>query len=122
MKTVIETYTPPDRYDAWVALNEAYDLQSGIYLGYDDEAIIKPYAVIAYHPTEERISGTLFDRWLRRYAKYNIYSNTSISFSELLQMDMLSAINVFQVGIEVHKEKTKAGNNLSDELKELEGK
>lgn len=119
VKRILTLFTPDDYYEGHYALEEAYDLQESVYLYYDDDHVIKPYAVIALHPMEERISGTLFDRWLRRYAKLNVMEATSIRFTELLEMDMLSVINVFQVAISYGRQKGKVTKDAEEELRML---
>lgn len=125
-----EIYDTLDRLHglSWVvyhyALEEAYDMSSGRYIHYDDPNVKdkNPYAIISFHPSEEQISGSLLDRWMRRFAKYKIHDIVPITFAEFVNMDMLSVATLFHLAKEHHDKKASIASSIMSANGDNDGK
>lgn len=104
-----------DPVQASWALDESIDLMLGLYTRYDDVTAVRPMAVIALHPKEELYSGTLLDRWARRFSEYEMGTCFNISLGEFLQMDVASACILYNIAKEKMIAKLKSFEKMQTE-------
>ena len=89
-------------------LNEAYDLASGIYDGYVNASWKDPFMRIGMHPAEDTMCGSLEDRWMHLFTQYSIAELFGVSYSEFIQADVASCINMLKIAKNAAKIKSRA--------------
>lgn len=113
---VIDNHSPFNAFTRHYLLEEAYDTAMNIHVHRDHDNLVNPYAIVAYHPSEERLSGLLFDRYVRKFVKYRVNEAIPVTLGEFLNMDMESVINILQIASEVNQAKIKEAKQMNEHL------
>lgn len=90
-----------------IAKEETYQQFSGMFRGYGDHLVKRPYASMALHPMDDVISGMLFDRWSRAFIDLRLPEHTGMSLSEFLQLTVIDGLSLLYICIEKNEEAAK---------------
>lgn len=97
-----------------IAKEETYQQFSGMFRGYGDFQVRRPYASMAFHPMDDVISGMLFDRWSRAFIDLRVHEHTGMSLSDFMQMTVIDGLSLLYICIEKNEEAAKVIQEIEE--------